>query len=306
MYELFMTAFINDADHDALVSILSGYTWDDSRQRIYRVLHFAGANPNQPKPITKRNHIYGVPPEPDIFSLGLPNTDIPPLMPSGHIDPAWKELSEILKRQSYTMTTRHLVHKDRHFGKSEPIPDNYFSVNPGALFWSEIPDPASVAGGQSLIMQRKKIELYDQLNLPLILTENDFIYKGEHIEESHDIYHRDNPVEFHLVRCYRVPAMADGGKNAPSTTLPAFDSLEMVSPGKWMLTVVSYVLDDHTPDKMQAARDALIKVKDDLAPCGITFKEIDRRHYDTQLAASRKPTSQALGMNQSLAGGAVR
>lgn len=198
------------------------------------------------------------------------------------------------------MTTRHLVRKARHFGNPEPLPDNYFDANAGALFWSEIPDPASVAGGQTLIMQRKKIELHGQLNLPTVLKENGFIYKAEYIEEAHDFYHRDAPVEFHVTRSYSVPS--DSGGKAPSTTLLPLESLQPTVPGKWMLRVVSYVLDDHTPDKIQAARDALTKVKDELGPCGIQFKEIDRRHYDTQLAATRKSTSQAFGMAQQLAG----
>lgn len=165
-----------------------------------------------------------------------------------------------------------------------------------------MPDPPTVAGQQALILQRKKIELHDQLNLSTVLTENSFRYKAEHVEEAYDIYHRDDPVEFHLVRCYKVPAQTEGSSHSPATRLPAFDSLEPVTPGKWMLTVVAYVTDEMTPDKIQAAREALSKVRDDLGPCGIVFKEIDRRHFDTQLAAARKPASQALGKTQSLVG----
>lgn len=98
MYELFLTAFINDVDLKVLVSLLSGYAWDTPHERIYRVSYFAGVDPDQPKPITKTSKIYGLPPEPDIFTLGLPNFEPPPNLPNSHIDPAWKELSDILKR----------------------------------------------------------------------------------------------------------------------------------------------------------------------------------------------------------------
>lgn len=182
----------------------------------------------------------------------------------------------------------------------EPSDANHFDVNPGALFWSEMPDPASVAGGQALIMQRKKIEIHDQLNLPTVLTENGFRFKAESIEETHDIYHREAPVEFHLSRTYKLPAGAD----QPAATLPALESLPKVDPAcRWMLTVVAYVMDDQSPDRIKAARDALTQVWEDLTPCGITFRQIDRKYYDTQLAAMRKPPTQSFGQSQSLAGG---
>lgn len=214
------------------------------------------------------------------------------------------QLLTVPHRQSYIVTARYELSQDRDFGLSEPIAPNHFNVNPGALFWSEIPDPASVAGGQSLIMQRKKIEIHDQLNLPVVLTENEFRFKSESIEETHDIYHRENPVEFHLVRYYKLPANADGAARAqPLPMLPALNALQKADPaGKWMLWAVAYVQDDQSPDKIKAARDALAKVRDDLTPCGIAFRAIDRKYHDTQLAATRKPTTQTLGMTQSLAG----
>lgn len=95
MYELFMTAFISEVDFNTLVAILSGYAWDSPRQRVHRVLHFAGANPNQPRGITKRNHISEVPAELDVFSLGLPNAEPPQHQPTGA---DWKELSDILNK----------------------------------------------------------------------------------------------------------------------------------------------------------------------------------------------------------------
>lgn len=172
-------------------------------------------------------------------------------------------------------------------------------MTPGALFWSEIPDPASIAGNQSLIMQRKKIEIHDQLNLPTVLKENDFHLKSEGIEERQDIYHREAPVEFHFVRFYK----AASGNPEPAATLPALESLPKVDPaGHWVLYVVSYVFDDQTPDNITAARDAVTKVVEDLAPCGIVFMQLERKAFDTQLAATRKPAVQSFGQSQTLAG----
>lgn len=165
-----------------------------------------------------------------------------------------------------------------------------------------MPDPSSVAGGQSLIMQRRKIEIHDQLNLPLVLSENDFRFKSEFVEETHDFYHRDAPVEFHLVRHFRLSPNPDGKQPLP--TLPPFDDLQKVDPaGKWTLWAVAYVLDDQSsPEKIKAARDALTKIHDDLSSCGIVFRAVDRKHHDTSIAATRQPTTQMLGNTQQVGG----
>lgn len=189
--------------------------------------------------------------------------------------------------------------KDRDFENKEPLAANHFDVTPGALFWSEIPDPASIAGGQSLIMQRKKIEIHDQLNLPTVLKENDFHLKSEGIEERHDIYHREAPVEFHFIRFYKLSS----GKSEPAATMPSMESLSKVDPaGHWVLYVVSYVFEDQSPDNIKAARDAVNKVVEDLSACGIVFMQLDRKRFDTQLAAAPKPATQSFGQTQSLAG----
>lgn len=297
MYELFLTAFVNDVDFDNARSILSSYCWSDPNPRLWRVLHFTG--PAQPKPLAKRNNINGIRPAPDPFMFGLPGAE--PLMPqvSTYVDPAWKDFSDIVKKQSYIVTARYQVSKAIDFGggpQQRPLP-----ATPGALFWSEIPDPASVAGGQSLVMQRKKIEIWDQLNLPTVLAENEFRFRSQLVEESHDVYHRDDPLlEFSLVRHHTLPASASS-----SGPLPAFDTLERVDPaGKWTLWVKYHVRDDGAPEKIKAARDALLKVRDELAPCGFDFKVLDRKVYDTQLMLQRKtPATQTLGLKQSLGPG---
>ncbi|KAL1884010.1 hypothetical protein Daus18300_000119 [Diaporthe australafricana] len=296
MYELFLTAFINDVDFDNARSILSSYCWSDPSPRVYRVLHFAG--PAQPKPLAKRNNINGIRPAPDPFMFGLPGAEPLQSQMGAYIDPAWKEFSDIIKKQSYIVTTRYQLSKTSDFGGSGP--HKQLTSTPGALFWTEIPDPASVAGGQSLVMQRKKIEIWDQLNLPAVLSENEFRLRAQLVEEAHDIYHRDDPMlEFSLARQYTVP-----GSDA-SAALPAFDALDRVDPaGKWTLWVKYHVHDDSAPEKIKAARDALLKARDDLAPCGFDFKVLDRKVFDTQLVLQRKmPAMQTLGLKQSLGPG---
>lgn len=302
MYELFLTAFVNDVDFDNARSILSSYCWSDPNPRLFRVFHFAG--PAQPKPLAKRNNINGIRPAPDPFMFGLPNAEPLQSQPGAYVDPAWKELSDIIKKQSYIVTARYQVSKAVDFGAEAGAPQQKsLAAMPGALFWSEIPDPASVAGGQSLVMQRKKIEIWDQLNLPTVLGENEFRYRAQLVEESHDVYHRDDPLlEFSLVRHHTLPASFQG---PPSGPLPAFDTLERVDPaGKWTLWVRYHVRDDGAPEKIKAARDALLKVRDELAPCGFDFKVLDRKVYDTQLMLQRKtPATQTLGLKQSLGPG---
>lgn len=98
MYDLFMTAFLNEVDFEMAKAILSGYCWGQPVHRLYRVVYFGANNPNLPKPIMKRNNIKGIPPSPDPFSFGLPNTEPThnPNMP--YVDPDWLQLSDILKK----------------------------------------------------------------------------------------------------------------------------------------------------------------------------------------------------------------
>ncbi|KAI3393424.1 hypothetical protein diail_4260 [Diaporthe ilicicola] len=301
MYELFLTAFINDVDFDNARSILSSYCWSDPSPRIYRVFHFAG--PAQPKALAKRNNINGIRPAPDPFMSGLPGAEPLQAQMGAYVDPAWKELSDIIKKQSYIVSARYQLSRASDFGGAGP--HRQLASAPGALFWAEVPDPASVAGGQSLVMQRKKIEIWGQLNLPVVLGENEFRLRGQLVEETHDIYHRDDPMlEFSLVRQYTAPASSSSSSQGPSAPLPAFDTLDKVDPaGKWTLWVRYHVHDDSAPEKIKAARDALLKARDDLAPCGFDFKVLDRKVFDTQLVLQRKtPATQTLGLKQSLGG----
>ncbi|KUI73955.1 hypothetical protein VM1G_09467 [Cytospora mali] len=314
MYELFMTAFINDVDFDRARSLLSGYCWSEPSTRFYRVIHYDGPNP--PKPITKTSNIRGIPPQPDPFMYGLPGAE--PLQPQvgPYIDPDWRTLSDILKKQSYIVTGRWELSRKADFGGESPAPapapappppqtqSRPLNARQGALFWAEIPDPASAAGGQSLILQRNKIEIWNQLNLPAVMADNGFRPKAETVEETHDIYHRDDPMlEFNLVRHYKLPSPAP---SAPETTGPLPDpgQLEKTDPaGKWILWAKVHVLsDDKAPEKIKAARDTLARVRDELRGTGIEFRVLDRRVHDTQLAVRKGPATQTLGRTQNLSG----
>jgi mediator of RNA polymerase II transcription subunit 18 len=338
MYELFMTAFVNDVDFDRARSLLSGYCWGEPNTRFYRVIHYDGPNP--PKPLTKTASIRGIPPQPDPFMYGLPGAE--PLQPQvgPYIDPDWKALSDILRKQSYIVTGRWELSPKTDFGGdgggggggggTEPAPSSSappatpssspsaqthpLNAKPGALFWAEIPDPASTAGGQSLVMQRNKIEIWEQLNLPAVLADNGFRVKAESVEETHDIYHRDDPtLEFNLVRHYRLPSPspdANANANAPMSIpmpapLPARpDALERADPaGKWVLWARVHVLgDDKSPERVKAGRDTLARVRDELRAAGVEFRVLDRRVHDTQLAVLKGPAMQTLGKTQSLSG----
>lgn len=201
------------------------------------------------------------------------------------------------------MTTRYEVSKDRHFGNPVPIDANYFDVNPGALWWYQMPDPSSVAGGQSLILQRKLVEIPYQLNMPTVFANNNLVFKSECVEEVHDFYETPGSVEFHLVRHFRLPPNPAGRQ--PLTTLPPYDELEKVDPaGKWTLIANSYVMDNQSsPEKIKAARDALAKVQKDLSL--INWRVLDRKVFDTAIAPARQPITQTLGNTQQV-GGAVR
>lgn len=346
-----MTAFINDVDFDRARSLLSGYCWGEPKSRLYRVIHYEGPNP--PRPLTKISNIRGIPPQPDPFLYGLPGSE--PLQPpqaGPYIDPDWRSLSDILKKQSYIVTARWELSPTADLGgvpgpPSSPPPSaqsHPLNAREGALFWAEIPDPASTAGGQSLVLQRHKVEIWEQLNLPAVLADNGFRVRAESLEVTHDMYHRDDPMlEFNLVRHYLLPAPAPAPAqtqtptptpaqptttttttatnphpdpvpgpapapgDAPSTApLPARpeDDLERADPaGRWVLWARVHVLgDDHSPDRIKAARDTLARVRDELRGTGVEFRVMDRRAHDTQIAVLRGPATQMLGKTQNLSG----
>lgn len=115
MYDLFITGFLNDVDFEMAKAILSGYCWGQPVHRLYRIVYFGANNPNQPKPIMKRNNIKGIPPSPDPSSFGLPNFEPVhnPAIP--YVDPEWAQLSDILKKY----VTGHLTSTYQSFDETD-------------------------------------------------------------------------------------------------------------------------------------------------------------------------------------------
>lgn len=93
-----MTAFINDVDFRNAQALLSGYCSNGPHKRIHRVLYYEGVNPNQPTGITNKANIHGLPDEPDIFTLGLPDAEPAPDPNARLVDPCWAELNDVLKK----------------------------------------------------------------------------------------------------------------------------------------------------------------------------------------------------------------
>lgn len=151
-----------------------------------------------------------------------------------------------------------------------------FNNLPGTLRWTDLPDPLK----DTPITQRKKIEIPDQLNLPVAMTDNGFQYKNEMIQESYSFI-REN-IEFVFSRYYHIPEPPSPGQ--PVKSLPAFDNLRPVDPAqKWVLNIKLNVLEDNQPDKVRKASEELLRVRIELEKL-FDFKILDRRIFDTRIA----------------------
>lgn len=147
MYELFLTALVEDSDFKAACSILSGLCGMPPWESVARVLYFQGP----PKPSGLPNHS---------------NLDKPIRKDSAYL---LKELHQSLSRQSFILQVRYDVSKDRDMGPSAPPAD--LDSTPGMLRWTDFPDPPH---GRPHITQRKKIELWEQKKLPSFMNDNRF------------------------------------------------------------------------------------------------------------------------------------
>lgn len=145
MYELFLTALVDDANFEAACYVLSGLCGMSAWESIHRVLYFQG------------------PPRPGGMSnLGVLDKPIRKDMPV-----LWKELHQGLTRSSFILQARYEVLKDRDMGPDAPPTD--LNSTPGILRWTDFPDPPR---GQPMLTQRKKVELWDQQKIPLIMQNN--------------------------------------------------------------------------------------------------------------------------------------
>lgn len=149
MYEVFLTAFVEDSDFAPACSVLGGLCSMKPWESISRVLYFQG------------------PPRP----TGLSNQSSIEKPIRKNIAPLWKELHQNLSRQSFIVQGRYDLIKDRDMGPSaKPIDLN---TTAGVLRWADFPDPPR---GEPLLTQRKMVELWEQRNIPSILYDNNYRY----------------------------------------------------------------------------------------------------------------------------------
>ncbi|KAH8677646.1 mediator complex, subunit Med18 [Xylariales sp. PMI_506] len=253
MYELFLTAAVKDADIDKARGIMQGLSWMSARRNVYRVLYFAG----QSRPV-------GLP---SIKSMQqqLPRQSLP----------QWNELSKEFTRSSYIYQVLYEVFPDKDFGTGTTMDLN---SSQGTLRWTDFPDPPREKG--QLLMHRKKIDIYDQKNLPFILSGNKQVCKSELIFETYSFI-RDS-MEFVFSRYYTIPPSA--GQTSLVASLPAWSDLKPVDPArKWTFTVKRTVPEDNHPEKMNEATQEMLNVRAELDPM-FDFKSIDRRVFDTRIA----------------------
>ncbi|RMJ12218.1 hypothetical protein BHE90_000539 [Fusarium euwallaceae] len=258
MYEVFLTAIVDDSSFSAACAVLSGLCGMRPWQNFQRVLYFHGPpraggmtnQANMDKPMRK-----------DLVYL-------------------WKEISQNLLRQSYVIQARYDVPKDPQAAPMDLL------ATPGMLRWTDFPEPPH---GRPMLTQRKKIEIWEQRNLPLVLRDNNYQFKTEIMEEVHRFYRDD--VEFCLFRSYflhpqhrYVSAESKTEQFLPLDSLPPLDSLVPIDMEKrWFLHVKTHVMSDNKPDDLRKAQDQLLAIRAELEGV-FDFRSIDRKVYDTRIA----------------------
>ncbi|KAL7957337.1 mediator complex, subunit Med18 [Trichoderma compactum] len=267
MYELFLTALVEDGDINTALAVLSGFCSMQPWESVSRVIYFQG--PPRPSGITNQR------------SFEKPIRKEAALL--------WKELHQNLSRQSFVLQARYEIYKDRDLGPSaEPVD---LDTVPGTLRWTDFPDPPR---NQPILTQRKKVELWEQRKLLSVLRENNHQFKTETIEDTYRFFRDD--VEFCLTRHYFIGPLEDyvplAAKSAPPTepksALPAWESLTRVdSQNRWILQVKAHVVQDNKPDEIKKAQDQLLKFRTDLEGV-FDFKVIDRKVHDTRVVMQQQ------------------
>ena len=147
MYELFLTAFVEEKDFSAACAVLSGFCAMSPWETVNRVLYFQG--PPRPSGITNQRSI-----------------DKPIRKDAAFL---WKDLHQNLGRQSFILQTRYDVVKDRDMAP-DALPMD-IEGTAGVLRWADFPDPPH---GKPFITQRKVVEIWEQKKLPSILSDNNY------------------------------------------------------------------------------------------------------------------------------------
>lgn len=167
MYELFLTALVDDSDFEAACSVLEGFCGMRAWDTIHRVLYFQGP----PKPA-------GIPSQSSIDKPTRKETAM-----------LWKDLHQNLNRQSFILQVRYDLHNFKSWpgteagggadvlnsasSSSNPAPPlaafSDLDSIPGVLRWTDFPDPPH---GRPNITQRKKVELWEQKKLVSVMRDN--------------------------------------------------------------------------------------------------------------------------------------
>lgn len=147
MYELFLTALVEDADFKAACAVLSGLCAMSPWETFERVLYYQG--PPRPSGISNQSSIEK-PVRKDAAFL-------------------WKDLHQSLCRQSFVLQLRYELVQYRDKGTAaEPLD---LEATPAILRWTDFPDPPH---GRPLITQRKTVELWEQKKLPAVMKDNHY------------------------------------------------------------------------------------------------------------------------------------
>lgn len=153
MYELFLSSIVNDDDLKMACAILGGLCAQEPWHDLHHVVFFRGPKEAQPRGFTRL----------EAAGIKAMRKDL---------QMQWRDLVHNLARQSYVVRTKYEVFKDRDFGVSVPN----LNVQQGILHWTDFPDPPPHARPDlTPIMQRKKVEIWEQKNLLKVLNDNNYM-----------------------------------------------------------------------------------------------------------------------------------
>ena len=147
MYELLLTALVEDGDFAAACAVLGGLCAMPPWETTDRVLYFQG--PPRPAGIANQGSI-DKPMRKDVAFL-------------------YKELHQSLSRQSFVLQARYEVAKDRDLGPQATPQD--LDATPGILRWADFPDPPHA---RPALTQRKIVELWEQKKLLSVMRDNHY------------------------------------------------------------------------------------------------------------------------------------
>lgn len=150
MLELSLSTVVKDDDLATATALLGGLCAMEPWRDLHHVLFFKG--PTLPRGIAKTG---------SVVDFKNPRKDTAPM---------WKDLHQSLARQSSVLRCRYEVFRDRDFGVAVPNAN----ARGGVLSWTDFPEPPQNA--RPWLAQRKKVEIWDQKNLPLIMSDNNYRY----------------------------------------------------------------------------------------------------------------------------------